>query len=103
MALVTWRDLITKEMSLNDDSWDNVVAATFEVGETDWPKELRDPHDCLDKPFNARAVGVEEGCPFTLWTEQRVYFPLTYDGYESVGSVFRHPNRMPPTTHIGNG
>jgi hypothetical protein len=35
MSLKTWRDLITKEMSLNDDSWDNVVAATFEVGETD--------------------------------------------------------------------
>ncbi len=103
MSLKTWRDLITEEMSLNDDSWDNVVAATFSDGELDRrPMAMRAPHSDLDKPFNAGAVGVEEGCPFTLWTEQRVYFPLTYDGSESVGSVFRHPSSV-PTIHIGNG
>jgi hypothetical protein len=28
---------------------------------------------------------------WTVWTNLRVYFPLAYDGYRSVGSAPRHP------------
>ncbi len=35
--------------------------------------------------------GGEQGQPFTVWTERRVYFPLCYDGAEWVGSAPRDP------------
>jgi hypothetical protein len=87
MAQTTWRTLITEEMESNGSSWDDVVAHTFQEGE-------------LDGLFNAGATGPEEGCPFTLWTSRHVYFPLTYDGSESVGSAPRDPCSE-PMRHIG--
>jgi hypothetical protein len=36
--------------------------------------------------------GGTEGSPFTAWTEERVYFPIMYDGSEWVGSAPRSPN-----------
>jgi len=35
--------------------------------------------------------GWPEGKPFTAWSETHVYFPLEYDGSESVGRVPRDP------------
>jgi len=35
--------------------------------------------------------GGTQGKPFTAWTENRVYFPVMYDGSEWVGSAPRNP------------
>jgi hypothetical protein len=35
--------------------------------------------------------GTEQGTPFYIWTEKRVYFAKEYDGSESVDSVPRFP------------
>lgn len=46
--------------------------------------------------------GSTHGDPFTIWTEDRVYFPGNYDGSEWVASVPRHPcNEY--TDHVGGG
>lgn len=44
--------------------------------------------------------GGHEGCPFTAWTETRVYFPVVYDGAEWVESAPRHPCEE-ATGHVG--
>lgn len=44
----------------------------------------------LDKPFNA-GYGGSEGEPVLIWTEDRVYFPVVYDGAEWMGSAPRNP------------
>lgn len=35
--------------------------------------------------------GYTEGKPFTAWGEKYVYFPISYDGWESVGRAPRNP------------
>lgn len=80
---------------------------------TTWRKELEKipakplagPHQTtltdadLDREFDP-GYGGPEGCAFTLWTLDRVYFPATYDGAEWVDSVRRHPCGE-ATDHIG--
>lgn len=81
----TWRDLISKEMYNNGDGWPDVVHVS--------------PGADLGRTFNA-GHGGSEGDPFTLWTRQYVYFPVTYDGAEWVGSVPREPCDK-ATAHVG--
>jgi len=71
--------------------------------------ELEDLVDCvpaIDSPdmqgeFNT-GYGSTEGCAFTAWTDERVYFPVQYDGAEWVESVPRHPDGT-ATGHVGGG
>lgn len=81
MKITTWRKLISREMELRGDDWKNVVSCTMDDAG-------------LDKEFDA-GFGIEDGEPFTLWTESAVYFPLTFDGGEFVGSASRHPDGKP--------
>ena len=78
--------MIAEEMNIHDDSWDNVVSCTLTKEE-------------LHKAFDSGYGGIE-GESFTLWTKTRVYFPLVYDGSESVGSASRNPDGN-PTKHFG--
>jgi len=55
----------------------------------------------MDTEFDD-GYGGEEGCPFTVWTKSRVYFPACYDGAEWIASVARNPNGK-PTGHVGGG
>jgi len=64
----TWRKIIASEMKEHGESWDDAISCTL----TD---------DQLDKEFDS-GYGGEEGEPFTVWTKQRVYFPICYDGAE---------------------
>jgi len=77
MSRTTWRQLITEALQEDGSSWDDVVAHTFQA-------------DQLDRGFDS-GYGGEEGCPFTLWTSRRVYFPCCYDGAEWVSSAPRDP------------
>ena len=53
----------------------------------------------LETTFDDDFGGIE-GCPFTAWSENWVYFPVQYDGSEWVGSVPRNPCDI-KTEHIG--
>ena len=44
----------------------------------------------LHKEFDD-GFGRTEGCAFTAWGKDWVYFPLVYDGAEWVGSAPRNP------------
>ena len=76
----SWRMLITKEMKYHKETWEDVVYCTLSNTQ-------------LDIMFNyGFSEKWTEGAPFTLWTHQRVYFPVGFDGYESVASAPRFPS-----------
>lgn len=82
----SWRELIESEMSNHGESWEDVTKHTMS------PEEL-------DRKFET-GFGTSEGCSFTLWTMNRVYFPVVYDGSEWAASVPRHPSEE-ATDHVG--
>jgi hypothetical protein len=86
--VTTWREEISEALLQSGESWTDVVSHTLSEEELD----LR-----FDNGF-----GWIEGPPFTVWTKNRVYFPVVYDGYESVGSVSRNPDGA-KTEHVGGG
>lgn len=73
----TWRTEIDAEMVKHGETLNAMIAVA--------PADLD-----FDKEFYA-GFGGAEGKPFTLWTANRVYFPVVYDGAEWVGSVPRNP------------
>lgn len=89
----TWRELIAREMAKHGDSWDKVDSVVVEP--TDYC-----PEPSLDAEFDDGHVWPPEGCAFTVWTWRRVYFPVCYDGAESVGSVSRNPDGR-ANKHVG--
>ncbi len=84
--MVTWRQLISSEMKVRNESWDDVVSCTL-------------CEAALDVDFY-EGFGGSCGQPFSLWTARRVYFPVVYDGAEWVESVSRDPDGV-PTPHMG--
>lgn len=73
--LVTLKSLITEQMELNGEDWDDVVGSTAS------PEEMSETFDkwCKYKDF-------------TFWTTNRVYFPVNYQGAFAVVSVSRNPD-----------
>lgn len=53
----------------------------------------------LDVEFDA-GYGGAEGPPVLIWTEDRVYFPVVYDGAEWLGSAPRNP-QAEGQAHVG--
>jgi hypothetical protein len=84
--MANWRNLIQEEMSNHNETFENVVSST--LTEKELLKEFDD------------GFGGSEGEPFTLWTTNRVYFPVVYDGAEWVASVSRNPDGK-QTSHLG--
>lgn len=84
--MTTWKALLDAEFARVGESWPDVVANTMTSEE-------------MNRQFDA-GYGLPNGIPFTVWTENRVYFPHCYDGEETVASVARHPVGV-PTPHIG--
>jgi len=78
---------------MSKTTWKKELEATlWAVGET-----LADieSNTMSEKDMNTRfdsGFGGSEGCAFTVWTKNRVYFPVVYDGAEWIGSVPRNPN-----------
>jgi len=85
-TMTTWKEQILKEMDKVGETFQDVVSCTL----TD--KELLKEFDC--------SYGRKKGLTFTLWTSNRVYFPVVYDGAEWVESVSRNPDGK-PTDHVG--
>ena len=88
MTYTSWKEEIENEMFKRSETWEDVVAHTFEGDE-------------LERVFDG-GFGGEEGVPFTLWTAKRVYFPVCYDGAEWCGSVPRDPSDE-KAEHWGGG
>jgi len=86
--MATWAGLLTKDMGAHGESLADIVSNTMDDDE-------------MEKEFNGGHGGTE-GVPFTVWTQNRVYFPVCYDGAEWVGSVSRNPDGK-PTGHHGGG
>ena len=75
--LESWYDMISVVMENKKDSWDNMLKCTISQEE-------------LHREFDS-GYGGEHGTPFLLWTKNRVYFAICYDGSEWVESVPRKP------------
>lgn len=84
--MTTWRKEIAEIMATHNENWGDVVGCSISDAQ-------------LDKEFDG-GWGGHEGAAFTLWTENRVYFPVVYDGAEWVGSVPRNPC-YESTPHVG--
>jgi len=84
--MTTWRNTITDYLEGNDTIKD------LEITLTD--KEL-------DVEFDDE-YGSVEGKPFYAWSKDYVYFPVCYDGAESVGAMPRNPSKDEPV-HYGGG
>lgn len=84
--MTNWKKLIQAEMETQEETFENMVKCT--LADEELMVEFCDGFGC------------KEGAPFTLWTINRVYFPVVYDGAEWVGSVSRNPDGK-PTYHLG--
>jgi hypothetical protein len=84
--MTNWKQLIQEAMKTHNETFDDVVSSTLTE------EELLEMFD--------DGYGTNEGTPFTLWTTNRVYFPVVYDGAEWVESVSRNPDGK-PTSHFG--
>lgn len=73
----TWKTAISEALDQNGEKWSDVLAYTL-------------THEELNREFDS-GYGRPNGPPFTLWTANRVYFPIMYDGSEWVGSAPRNP------------
>jgi len=79
---VTWRELMM------EPGWR--TPAQYDP-DRDGPFVAVSPSEAaLDVRFDG-GFGTSEGPEFTAWTATRVYFPVVYDGAESVGSAPRNP------------
>jgi len=87
--MASWRSLITAALVEQGETWADVEYNTLSDRGLD-----REFDDELER---------RAGEPFTMWTKERVYFPIirSGDGFTRVGSVPRHPN-YEPTSHIGD-
>jgi len=74
----TWYKMLRAEMKNQNENWHDVVATTL----TEQEKH---------REFDYARQSEIPSCPFTLWTEKRVYFPTEYDGTAWVASVPRNP------------
>ena len=81
-----WRNEIIKKMAENGESLDDMISSTLTADEMS---------NVFDDGF-----GGSEGHPFTVWTNEYVYFPAVYDGAEWCESVPRHPCNT-KTRHVG--
>lgn len=82
----TWQRIIEHALKENNETVKDIVYS--------FPKwsELNNEFD--------NNFGRINGCKFTLWTTNHVYFPACYDGAEWVESVPRNPCHI-ATGHVG--
>ncbi len=84
--MTTWKEQILDAMKGVGETFQDVVSCTLTDEE-------------LLKRFDPSWGGIK-GLSFTLWTSNRVYFPVVYDGREWVESVSRNPDGK-STGHVG--
>jgi hypothetical protein len=84
-----------------DETWADVVAVALGPCPNNYGREeeVEPSEPSMDTIFDC-GFGGANGCAFTVWTTHRVYFPVEYDGAESVASVPRNPCDE-ATEHVG--
>lgn len=85
--MANWKQMLQEKFEENKDNFSNMVTTLTE--------------EELNMEFYAGHGGTE-GVYFTAWGEKYVYFPVTYDGAEWVGSAPRNPCDE-KTEHQGGG
>ena len=78
------------------NSKDEIIAIAFKGKEY---LSLHEIQDKIDYEFD-NGFGSIEGFAFTAWSNDRVYFPVCYDGSEWITSVPRNPCDE-DTAHVG--
>lgn len=85
---------------MSKNTWGNMLKEAFAENKEDYSKMVTTlTEDGLNKEFDD-GYGLSEGEPFTAWGEKYVYFPVVYDGAESVGSAPRDPSDE-KCSHVG--
>lgn len=84
--LTSWGEELIEALKLNGETRKDIEAMTLT------PEQLTERFD--------PGYGGKEGCAFTVWTKNYVYFPAIYGGSEWIDSVARNPNGE-ATEHIG--
>jgi hypothetical protein len=84
--MASWKQLVLSRMAAESECLSDIVSSTLSEEEFNL--------DFNDGP------GLPYGTPFTIWTTNRVYFPVTHAGLEWVESVARNPDGK-PTEHKG--
>ena len=74
--MTTWREELSDEMKSKGDEGPVIAYAPDEAA--------------FDVEFDG-GYGGTEGPDVLAWTDQRVYFPVCYDGAEWIGSAPRNP------------
>jgi len=106
--MTTWRKKIIESMRFSAETPQDIVGVAtspnYECSFTDEERKELDENfgkdSALDREFDD-GFGGPEGCYFTVWTTGHVYFPVVYDGAESVGCVSRNPDGQ-ATPHVGS-
>ncbi len=91
--------MIESEMRDQGETWDDVVDCVLAVNEDRYYlKEGEENTASFTQEFD-ESYGSADGCLFTVWTNNRVYFPKEYDGSDHVCSVARNPDGV-ATPHV---
>jgi hypothetical protein len=88
MSDTTWQEIIKEVMKTTGDTPEDIVHSVPE-----WTK--------LNEVFD-NGFGPINGCRFTIWTTNYVYFPTRYSGAEYAAYVPRNPCDI-ATGHVGGG
>jgi len=90
----SWNKMLAAELERRNDTF---VSLCIEIEGT--PTFVPLNHYQFSATFDT-SYGRCKGCHFTAWGESHVYFPVTYDGAEWIGSVPRNPEPC-ATEHFG--
>ena len=99
-----WREMIERVMKENGDTMDGAWVNVEQNLDRCYDDEdiANAPPASIDREFDG-SFGGTYGDYFTVWTDKWVYFPVCYDGAESVGSVMRNPTKGYASEHHGGG
>jgi hypothetical protein len=81
----SWFKMLAAQLERRSDTF---VSLCIEIEGT--PTFVPLNHYQFCKPFDA-GFSYYERCHFTAWGESYVYFPMTFEGAEWIGSVPRNP------------
>lgn len=101
----SWMQLLVIGMMENHEGWPNTNWADQIEMVAVAGKLLTWEQAQTDKDFNKsfyKGFGCKEGAPFTAWSKDWVYFPVQYDGRESIGRAPRNPCNH-ANEHVGGG
>lgn len=93
---------MTINFYMRETTWREMIEYVAEhLGEDVSTLQVAPNDDAIDVIFD-NGHGSIEGPKFLAWTTNYVYFPVDYDGFETVGSAPRNPVKD-GQEHVGRG